>query len=129
MTRPAPAPFRPFTNQSIPLTELLEVAKSERVSFRTGDVLLIRTGWLDEYHKLSTQDQERLGGRDDRASLGVEATEESLRWHWENGFAAVASDTVAYEQWPSPRPWGVCAHEVSGFFRSWDRFLTCNRFS
>lgn len=123
-TKTAPASFRPFTNQPIPLTELLEVARREMVSFRTGDVLLVRTGWLAEYQKLSPEEQERLGGRDDRASLGVEATEKSLRWHWENGFAAVASDTVAYEQWPSPKPWGVSAHEASVSSPSQSSFLT-----
>jgi hypothetical protein len=85
----------------------------EDITFRPGDVLLIRSGWLPEYQKLTPEAQEQLGGRDDRASIGVEATEESLRWHWENGFAAVAGDTVAYEAWPSSKPWGVSAHEVS----------------
>ena len=77
-----------------------------------GDVLLIRTGWLAQYQLLSTEQQDKLGGRDDRASCGVEASEAAIRWHWEQGFAAVASDTVAYEAWPSPKPWGVCMHEV-----------------
>ena len=48
-----------------------------------------------------TEEKQRLGGRDDRASIGVEATEEYFPWHWEQQFAAVASDTVAYEAWPS----------------------------
>lgn len=102
----------PFKNQQIPLEQLLEVARQENVSFRKGDILLIRTGWTHAYYKLSAEEQEKLGGRDDRASIGVEATERSIRWHWEQQFAAVASDTVAYEQWPSPKSWGVCLHEV-----------------
>lgn len=40
-----------------------------------------------------------------------------IQWHWENQFAAVASDTVAYEAWPSPRPAGVALHEV--FLSGW----------
>ena len=37
-----------------------------------------------------------------------------MEWHWDSGFAAVASDTVAYEAWPSPREnaHGVSLHEV-----------------
>ena len=104
--------LRPFTNQPIRLAELLEIAREQQVNFRPGDVLLIRTGWTDAYFKLTDVEKEHLGGRDDRASCGVEATEAAIRWHWENGFAAVASDTVAYEAWPSPKPWGVCMHEV-----------------
>lgn len=105
-------PHRPFTNQAIPLNELLEVAREQRVTFRRGDVLVIRTGWTAAYSQLTDAEKERLGGRDDRASCGVEATEAAIRWHWEQGFSAVASDTVAYEQWPSPKHWGVCMHEV-----------------
>jgi hypothetical protein len=105
-------PHTPFTNQHIPLSQLLIVAQEEGVTFRKGDVLLIRTGWTDAYYKLSEEEKDKLGGRDDRASIGVEATEECIRWHWEHEFAAVASDTVAYEAWPSPKSWGVCMHEV-----------------
>lgn len=105
-------PHRAFTNQAIPLKQLLQVAREQRVTFRRGDVRIIRTGWAAAYSKLSTEEKERLGGRYDRASIGVEATEEFFRWHWEQQFAAVASDTVAYEAWPSPKPWGVCMHEV-----------------
>lgn len=54
-----------------------------------------------------------LPDREMRTSCGVEATEESIRWHWDNAFAAVATDTVAYEAWPSPKAWGVSMHEVS----------------
>lgn len=52
-----------------------------------------------------------------RSSCGVEASDATIRWHWDNAFAAVASDTVTYEAWPSPRPWGVSMHEV--FLSGW----------
>ncbi|CAI7670414.1 unnamed protein product [Penicillium bialowiezense] len=103
----------PFTNSAIPLSHLQKIAVEQGLVFRRGDILLIRTGWTAAYHLLTDDEKELLGGRDDRASVGVEATEESLRWHWEQGFAAVASDTVAYEAWPSPKAWGVSMHEVS----------------
>lgn len=88
------------------------MAAEQGVTFRQGDILLVRTGWTATYQTLSDEQKEQLGGRDDRASCGVEATEESIRWHWEQGFAAVAGDTVAYEAWPSPKSWGVSMHEV-----------------
>lgn len=116
-------PHTPFTNQHIPLKQLLEIAREEGVTLRKGDILLIRTGWTDAYYKLSEEEKDKLGGRDDRASIGVEATEESIRWHWEQGFAAVASDTVAYEAWPSPKSWGVCMHEVRFPIKNKDQIL------
>ena len=106
-------PLSPFTKSAIPLAHLQKIAVEQGVTFRQGDILLIRTGWTAAYHLLTEDEKEHLGGRDDRASVGIEATEESLRWHWENGFAAVASDTVAYEAWPPPKVWGVSMHEVS----------------
>lgn len=105
--------YSPFTRHEIPLAELREVAAKERITFSAGDNLLIRTGWLAEYKKLTDTEKAALPQREMRASCGVEATEEAIRWHWENAFAAVASDTVAYEVWPSLKPWGVSMHEVS----------------
>ncbi|KAJ6151392.1 cyclase [Penicillium chermesinum] len=102
---------------AIPLSHLQAIAAEAGITFRQGDVLLIRTGWTAEYFKLSDAEKEHLGGRDDRASCGIEATEESIQWHWDHGFAAVASDTVAYEAWPSPKVWGVSMHEV--FLSGW----------
>lgn len=109
-------PVSAFTNQAIPVSQLQDVAREQNVAFRHGDVLLVRTGWLAQYSRLATEEQDQLGGRDDRASCGLEASEESIKWHWEQGFAAVASDTVAYEAWPSPKPWGVNMHEVCHSF-------------
>lgn len=83
------------------------MAAEEKVTFERGDVLLIRTGWLPSYQKLSIDESSTLPHRQVRSSCGVEASEEAIRWHWDNAFAAVASDTVAYEAWPSPKPWGV----------------------
>ncbi|KAJ6023636.1 uncharacterized protein N7446_014001 [Penicillium canescens] len=111
---------RPFTNQAIPLDEILEVAREQRVTFRRGDVLIIRTGWTAAYSKMTDSEKDHLGGRDNRASCGVESTEAAIRWHWDQGFAAVASDTVAYEAWPPTKSWGVSMHEcVQVFLSGW----------
>ena len=104
--------YSPFETYGIPLSQLLEVAKIQGVKFKPGDVLLIRTGWTEEYYKQSPEEQVELAERSVRASCGVEATREMLKWHWDMAFSAVASDTNAYEAWPSPKPWGVSCHEV-----------------
>ncbi|KAF2152248.1 hypothetical protein K461DRAFT_321288 [Myriangium duriaei CBS 260.36] len=106
-----------FSSHAIPLSQLRAVAESQHVSFHPGDVLLIRTGWLQSYHSLPGTAQTALPHREVRSSCGVEASEEAIRWHWDNQFAAVGSDTVAYEAWPSPKPWGVSMHEV--FLSGW----------
>lgn len=107
----------PFSRDSIPLSHLLQVASHQGTSFRPGDILLIRTGWLNAYNCLSLAERALLPERAIRTSCGVEASEEAIKWHWDNAFAAVATDTVAYEAWPSLKPYGVSMHEV--FLSGW----------
>lgn len=109
--------YSPFEAHAIPLDQLLAVAKEQKTEFKKGDILLVRTGWTKEYLSLSADEQIDLAKRDKRASCGVQASREMLEWHWENAFAAVASDTNAYEQWPSDKPTGVSCHEV--FLSGW----------
>ncbi|GAB7336651.1 hypothetical protein MBLNU13_g10335t1 [Cladosporium sp. NU13] len=138
--------YSPFERHAITLAELKAVAKLQQVDFQPGDILLIRTGWVEEYNKLDPKAKSELPDREVRASCGVQASYEMLKWHWDNAFAAVASDTVAYEVWPSPREIGISIHEVflSGWgmpigeswdleslsktcaaFNKWTFFLTC----
>ena len=109
--------YSPFTPHSIQLHELEAAATEQGVEFHPGDILLIRTGWTEAYLKLPEQEQIALAARSERSHVGVEATKEMMQWHWDNAFAAVASDTNAYEVWPPTRPWGVSCHEV--FLSGW----------
>lgn len=109
--------YSPFERHAITLDELKEVANLQGVEFQPGDILIIRTGWTEEYHQLDAKTRAELPDREVRASCGVEASRAMLKWHWDNAFAAVASDTVAYEVWPSPRKIGVAIHEV--FLSGW----------
>jgi len=105
--------YSPFELHAISLPELLEIAAQQRVTFRPGDILLIRTGWMEAYNALTDIEKIALGSRQQRTCCGIEASYECIKWHWDNQFAAVAGDAVAYEVWPSPKPWGVAIHEVS----------------
>jgi kynurenine formamidase len=109
----------PFEAHEIPLEELIAVAHKQKSRFHVGDVLFIRTGWLRAYKTLPLSGKLSLPRRNIRSSIGIQPSDEMLRWHWDNAFAAVASDTVAYEAWPSMKgnTWGVCAHEV--FLSGW----------
>lgn len=109
--------YSPFSSHGIPLHELLKVAAMQKVSFEPGDILLIRTGWVEEYQKLTYDEKVQLAQREQRTFVGVEASEEMLKWHWDHQFAAVASDTNAYEMWPPKKPFGVSCHEV--FLSGW----------
>ncbi|WWC64903.1 uncharacterized protein I303_107517 [Kwoniella dejecticola CBS 10117] len=102
---------------STPITlEMLEAcAKESNVSFRSGDILLVRTGFTEAFLGLTEAERMDLPNRKVRGYCGVSQTEDILRWHWENGIAAVASDTAAYENYPAPQPPSI--HEV--FLAGW----------
>lgn len=53
-----------------------------------GDVLLVRTGWQEAFYAVDAQDRLKIRNQ----GTGMKRGEETLRWHWEKGFAAVASD-------------------------------------
>ncbi|WVR09352.1 hypothetical protein IAU60_006418 [Kwoniella sp. DSM 27419] len=104
-------------DDSTPVTlDLLEgCAREAGVQFAPGDILLVRTGFTEAFLGLTQAEREELPDRKVRHYCGVAQTEDVLRWHWENGIAAVASDTAAYENYPSPQPPSI--HEV--FLAGW----------
>lgn len=89
-----------FDTHRITLNEILRCAESQNVQFHPGDILLIRSGWTEDYNKRSTDEKRALAARATRTFVGVENSVEMAEWHWEMGFAAVAGDTNAYEAWP-----------------------------
>jgi hypothetical protein len=93
-------PVNCFEAQSIPLDDLLEVAASQKTTFRPGDILFIRTGWTRAYEKLSQTECEQLANYAAPPVIGVKSSEAILRWIWESGFAAVAGDQPAFEAYP-----------------------------
>lgn len=89
-----------FHTQSIPPSVLQDVAASQNTTFRPGDILLIRTGWTRAYEKLSTAECQQLADYKAPPIIGVESSEEMLRWIWDNDFAAVAGDMPSFEAYP-----------------------------
>ncbi|KAI9638641.1 putative cyclase-domain-containing protein [Dioszegia hungarica] len=85
----------------IDLETLESCAAESRVVFKPGDILIVRTGWTEAFFGISEEERQSLPHRQKRGSCGVSSDPEVLRWHWENGIAAVASDAVAYEAYPS----------------------------
>ncbi|KAF2024041.1 hypothetical protein EK21DRAFT_104958 [Setomelanomma holmii] len=93
--------YSAFSDHSIPLHTLLDVAKEQNLQFLRGDILFVRIGLVDEWEK-------RMGDAERNAyatittpqHAGVEGTMEMLRWIWDTGIAAVAGDAVSFEVYP-----------------------------
>jgi Putative cyclase len=108
-----------FSTYRITLEQLLKCAADQGTEFKVGDILLIRSGWVEDYHRRSEEEKLALGGREDRSFAGVENSIEMTKWHWNMGFAAVAGDGSAYEAWPPSRtdPLKHALHEI--FLAGW----------
>ena len=90
---------------AVPVAHLKQMVAEQNIQIRPADILFIRVGFTAAYDRLSTPDQENFPTRDPPGLLGLEATKESLRWLWENRFAAVASDSPSFERGPIGGPY------------------------
>lgn len=80
------------------------MAREAGVSPRVGDILFVRAGFTPAYEALDDEAQRALARRESPDFLGVEPTAAMLRWLWESGFAAVASDAPSFERAPIAGP-------------------------
>ncbi|RAK88480.1 hypothetical protein BO79DRAFT_265682 [Aspergillus costaricaensis CBS 115574] len=89
-----------FATTSIPVSTLKDIAAYQGTSFKRGDILFIRTGWTRAYEKLSAEQCQELADHKIPPAIGVESSENTLRWIWDEGFAAVTGDMPSFEAWP-----------------------------
>ena len=88
----------------IQLLDLLSVAAYQNTSFKQGDVLIVRTGWTANWTSLPPSEKDRLAATGRAPAIGIDASEDILKWLWETGFAAVAGDQPAFEAVPFGDP-------------------------
>ncbi|KAJ0361873.1 hypothetical protein COL154_006609 [Colletotrichum chrysophilum] len=97
-------PLDAFTSSDITLEHLKQVAAEQNVTFQSGDILLIRSGFTAGYNAKDDAAQKAVAARASPDFLGVEPTKDVLRWIWETGFAAVAGDAPSFERAPIAGP-------------------------
>jgi kynurenine formamidase len=86
--------------KSIPLDDVQAALEEEGVELQTGDILLIRIGWTKFY--LAASDEIKAELAKETVVPGIEGSERTARWLWDNHLAAVASDSPALEALPKP---------------------------
>ncbi|KAL1850315.1 hypothetical protein Plec18170_007010 [Paecilomyces lecythidis] len=115
--------YSTFSDHSISLEVLKNIAREQQTEFRFGDILFIRMGVTREWDTQMTLDDKVAYGRTNEPQhAGVQGTKEMLRWIWDTGFAAVASDAISFEVYPPKESYlrvdgnssikGVFMHEV-----------------
>ena len=71
----------------------------QKTTLATGDVLLVRTGWVGRFLGAASDDErDRLFRSRDYS--GLSSNEYMSRFTWNHYVAAVASDSVTVEVWP-----------------------------
>ena len=105
------APLVPNRRFAIDGALLDRVAAHEGVSLQPGDILLMRTGWMDWYRGLSQDERNALQGTVGQgegalATPGLDGNQSTAAWLWNRGVAAIASDNVAVEALPVDRAAG-----------------------
>ncbi len=90
--------YDPLGGETITSEDLHSAADRQGVVLRQGDVLCIRTGWIDAYLQLDTARREAVAA-EPRIS-GLAGSEEMARFLWDSGACAVAADNPSLEVSP-----------------------------
>ncbi|VUC25611.1 unnamed protein product [Clonostachys rosea] len=95
------------TRHAISQSDLIACAQSQGVSFQYGDILIIRTGWIDTYNQMSQDEREDLikVPAYQHTFVGVDQSLEMADFLHDNYFSVVASDSPAFEVWPQIKEW------------------------
>jgi len=106
--------YSPDERHEITVAAILAAAREQNLLFQPGDILLIRSGWIRHYLSLSL---------DARAALvtplhgiGVAQGEDTLRFLWDNHFAAVGGDAFAWEAYPAHPVHGMMHETILGLW-------------
>lgn len=90
--------YTTFSTHQVRLSDMLEIAKECNITFQKGDILLVRVGVTKEWDTIMTDAQkQQYSDNPSPEHAGVEATTDVLRWLWDTGFAAIASDAISWE--------------------------------
>ena len=111
--------YSTFSDHSIPLSILLEIAAEENLVVKRGDILFVRVGVTKEWDtRMTPEDKINYATTKTPQHAGMQGTEEMLRWIWDSGFAAVASDAISFEIYPPKKSYsrGDGQEDVPGIF-------------
>jgi kynurenine formamidase len=109
------APLDQDSNQPIPISAIEEASRLQGVDIRPGDIVMLRTGWLNHYFNARTA-QERANFYKDLRSPGLLQSRETLAWLWDKRVSVIAADNPGIEAIPpaSSSPFAAELENVEG---------------
>ncbi|KAL3457092.1 hypothetical protein BJX64DRAFT_293434 [Aspergillus heterothallicus] len=100
-------PIDATSAHAIPFSELLAALEYQNMdpasTFRRGDILVIRSGYIAQYNTMPDAKRDALSAAyktQKPSNIGVQPSAELLRFLWESGIAAVCGDSRSFEVWP-----------------------------
>jgi hypothetical protein len=98
----ADGPLRPQQRFAITGGLLDAVAAAQGVAFEPGDIMLLRTGWMEWYLGLDAAGRAALVGTVHNREGGLEcpgldAGQATAAWLWDRGFSVLLADNIALE--------------------------------
>jgi kynurenine formamidase len=94
-------PVNPLERDVYTLEEMKAALEHQGSALKPGTILLVRTGWMEWYEKLTSEGKRALAPMDKMRSAGIEASREMVAWLWNNRVAAIGTDCPAVEAFPS----------------------------
>ena len=93
-------PVKPSTRDVITPADLLATLASQGTTVETGDILLVRTGWLAFYRGLDHDG--RASYAQSHEAVGLDASEAMAACLWDLHISCLGLDNPAIEAWPPP---------------------------
>ena len=103
--------FEAMKTSGIKFDWILECLKDQGTEVKYGDILIVRSGFMRAYQKMSREEVTAKTKEAPPGVGGVEQSVEALKWIWDH-FSAVVGDQPGFERWPPPADLGWSFHEV-----------------
>jgi kynurenine formamidase len=94
-------PVNPLDRDVFTLDELKAVIAHQGSKLEPGTILLLRTGWMESYEKLTADEKRAVSPMEKMRSAGIEASREMMAWMWNSRVAAIGTDCPSVEAFPS----------------------------
>lgn len=90
--------YTTFSLHTITLSDIKQIAAECDITFKKGDILLVRIGVIKEWEQVMDVEAKKAYAASTKVMhAGVEGSTDMLRWIWDSGFAAVAGDAISFE--------------------------------
>ncbi|KAL2436213.1 hypothetical protein ABEF95_005696 [Exophiala dermatitidis] len=94
-----PDSYDPWSATAIPVSTIQEIARKCNITFEPGDILLLRTGFVHRYERLSEAELQAKMADQNMTYPGLKGSLESLEWLWDTQFSCVGADSPGFEVW------------------------------